>query len=141
MDFDQPITKILFIDNDETSFQFRKCMAKVLNSLPPIELFHAVDATEALGMLETLQPDVIVIDGELAEEKELFLDSLSSEHPPIVLQTNESTDERNSDQFETSNHITKMEKNESVDGIHQTLRLASELGTKALEAKNITRFH
>ncbi len=135
MDFERPITKILFIDNDEASFQFRKCMAKVMGTLPPIELFHANDATEALGLLEALNPDVIVIDGELIEEKDLFLDSLTSNHPPVVIQT-EKKGSSNYDEL-----ITCVEKNESIDGIHQTLLLATEIGIKAMGNKSSDVLH
>ena len=70
-------TKILFVDSDEAAFHFRKCMVKVIAELPPVELFHATDATEALMLIDRLKPHVIVLDNESIEERELLLDSLT----------------------------------------------------------------
>ena len=120
------MTRILFIDNDEMAFQIRQCMAKVLSQLPPVELFHANDATEGLALMEDLQPDVVILDDELPEERDLFLDSMTSIHPPVLVQT------------ETEKHpapnkkkqITYIEKNESLEGIHHTLLLATTLASR-----------
>ena len=86
-------TKILFIDNDEPAFEVRQCMAKVLGSLPPVKLFHAKDATEALSMLDELKPDVVVLDDEQGAEKDQSVtyipksDSLEGIHDTLVLIT------------------------------------------------------
>lgn len=138
MSKDSVKTKILFIDSDENSFEFRKCMASVLTTLPPVELYHALDATEALGLLEAIAPDVVVIDGDFSEEAELFLDSLSSNHPPIVLQTNASVIGRLRVEEEL---ITRIEKNESVDGIHRMLKIASDIGLKSIENRHLQVYH
>ncbi len=114
----EKITKILFIDDDEVSFQFRKCMSQVLKTLPRVELFHANDATEGLSMLEDISPDAIVLDDEMPEECSLFLESLSPLHPPVIIQTEK--DEKVSTNFSNS-ELTYIEKNESLDGVHSTL--------------------
>ena len=138
MELGRTKTKILFVDSDESSFEFRKCMASVLTTLPPVELYHANDATEALVLLEAVKPDVVILDGELTGEAELFLDSLSIGHPPIVLQTNGSTIGRMLVEEEL---ITKIEKNESIDGLHNMLKLASDIGAKVCEGKESQVVH
>ena len=50
-------TKILFIDQNEASFQVQRCVAKALSSLPPVQLYHAHDATEALAMIDKLSAE------------------------------------------------------------------------------------
>ncbi len=119
-------TKILFIDNDEISFQIRECIARALKNLPPIEMFHAHDATEALAMLESLNPDVVVLDDDSKEESSLFLDSLTPNHPPVLLRTGR----RAAKNGNTVDNITPIIKNESLEGIHQTLIAAAELASK-----------
>ncbi len=132
-------TKILFVDSDETSFQVRQCMARVLSSLPPIELFHARDATEALAMLEQLKPDVIVLDDEIPAERDLFIDSLPGNHPPIVLRSE--TTLPAPEKFKLDKHVTYIPKNESLDGIHQTLILVTAIGLKAINTRASGEMH
>jgi DNA-binding NarL/FixJ family response regulator len=119
------VTKILFIDNDETAFQIRQCIARVLSQLPPIELFHACDATEGLSLLENLKPDVVILDDELNEERDLFLESLPGKHPPVLVQT-----QLPAPRTGAHREVTYMVKNESLEGIHQTLLVATTLATK-----------
>lgn len=121
-----PVTKILFVDNDEMGFQFRKCMAQALKSLPPVELFHATDASEALALVDSLRPHVIVVDDECKDETDLLMDSLSPNHPPILLQTSEQQKNAST----PTELVTRIQKNESLEGIHYTLLLASSLGIK-----------
>lgn len=139
VDRDVSPTKILFIENDEAVFQIRQCIARALISLPPVELYHARDATEALSMLESLSPHVIVIDGEETEEQELFIDSLSVQHPPIVVQTEQDAQER--PRFMSDEEILCIEKNESLEGIHRTLTLAASLGEKFTSSKLSRSLH
>ena len=134
----QQITRILFIDNDELSFEFRKCMARVINSLPPMELFHAHDATEALNMLESLHPDVVILDSDSREENSLFLDSLVGAHPPIVVLEDEV--EKVTTRADDGD-IRYLKKNDSIEGIHQTLLVASELGSKEQAPEQPKFFH
>ena len=123
-------TKILVIDSDEAAFQVRQCVAKALAGLPPLELFHARDATEALAMMERLSPDVVILDDAEAEERELFMDSLSLNHPPIVLQTDDPEEIGTPAQFTIDKQVTYIPRNESLEGIHQTLLLAAAIGVK-----------
>jgi len=132
-------TKILFVDNDETSFQVRQCMAKVLSALPPVELFHARDATEALSMLDQLKPDVIVLDDDTPAERDLFIDSMVGNHPPIVLRSE--TREVLPKDFSLEKKITYIPKSESLDGIHQTLMLVTAIGVKATNHKLTGSIH
>jgi DNA-binding NarL/FixJ family response regulator len=132
-------TKILFVDGDETSFQVRQCMAKVLNSLPPIELFHARDATEGLALLDQLKPDVVVLDDEIPGERDLFIDSLPGNHPPIVLRSE--TNSVKPEKFRLDEPVTYIPKNESLDGIHQTLILVTAIGIKGTTARETVELH
>ena len=81
------LTKILFVNTDEEAFQVSKCIAQVLAELPPVELFHASDATEALSVVEKEGVDVVVLDNDLFDEKNLFIDGLVGHHPQKLLQT------------------------------------------------------
>ncbi len=131
------ITKVLFIDDDEVSFQFRKCMAQVFGALPPVELFHANDATEGLLMLEDIKPDVVVLDQEMPEECELFIDALSGSHPPVVVQVEEDIELNN--KLRSNVHLTYIHKNESLAGVHETLMAVTAIASKgnnSLEADN-----
>jgi DNA-binding NarL/FixJ family response regulator len=123
-------TKILFIDNDETTFQFRKCMARVLGQLPPIELFHASDATEALHLLEQLKPDVVVLDGDTPEERDLFLDSIVGEQPAIIVQSESGSKEGTNMPAHWKSQVTYVSKMETLEGIHQTLLVAASMASK-----------
>ena len=125
-------TKILFIDNDETTFQFRKCMARVLGQLPPIELFHASDATEALHLLEQLKPDVVVLDGDTPEERDLFLDSIVGDHPPIIVQSEGGEKDVKGFPAHWRSQVTYVSKMETLEGIHQTLLVAASMASKDL---------
>ena len=119
------MTKILFIDADEISFQIRKCIAKALAALPEVELFQAHDANEGLQMIESVRPDVVVFDHEELEEQQLFIDSLTPEHPPVVLQTNTTLDKTLHQK-----QVTCIPKSDSLDGIHQALLIAAAIGSR-----------
>ncbi len=131
-------TKILFIEDNEAAFQILQCIARAIITLPPIELFHARDASEALAMLDTLEPDVIVIDEEVNEEKELLIDSLSFNHPPIILQTDEDPEE---EVTALSEEVTRLPRGESLESIHNTLKVAAELGEKFTSSRGSRSLH
>lgn len=128
IDQEVPPTKILFIEDNEAAFQILQCIARAILTLPPIELFHARDASEALAMLDTLEPDVIVIDEDINEERELLMDSLNVDHPPIILQTDEDSLEETVASI--NNEVTRLPRGDSLEGIHHTLKVAAELGEK-----------
>lgn len=130
-------TKILFVESDGLAFQVRECIAKAIANLPAFEMIHANDATEALSYLELSRPDVIVIDSEESEECELLIDSLSALHPPVIIQTSSTSKSKGHD---ADLNITYLEKNESLEGIHQTLLIASSLAEKNNQ-KNTTVIH
>ncbi len=138
MQIEGSITRILIIDSDETMFQVRQCMARALEELPPVELFHARDATEALALIETLAPDVIVIDDEEPGECDLFIDSLSTNHPPIVLCTEAQDDAVT---MELDREITYIQRSDTLDGFHQTLKLAAAIGMKFTSDSDSRTFH
>ena len=137
-------TRILIVDSDETSFEIRQCIARALEELPPIELFHARDATEALALLETLAPDVVVIDDDEPGERDLFIDSLATDHPPIVLCTDDLCAEQSEAEgsvLQVDREITYIPKSETLEGFHQTLKLAAAIGMKFTGEKENPTIH
>jgi chemotaxis response regulator CheB len=127
------MTRILFVDNDQVSFEFRKCVATVVSALSPLELFHAEDATEALNLVDQVKPDVIVLDGDMKEEGNLFLENLTKSHPPVLVQMEseqieKSRPRKQSDKTQSEkSQIQYVVKDESLDGLHQTLIQATSL--------------
>ena len=115
------MTKILFIEEDLTTFEIRKCIAAVLEGIQPLELYHAKDATEGLELLDEVKPDVIVIGHEEKSETELFMDGLTTNHPPVVVDQDEGETE------ERRIGVTYIKKDGSLEGIHQLLRTAQSL--------------
>jgi chemotaxis response regulator CheB len=131
-------TKILVIDGDDASFQVRQCIAQALGSLP-IELMHARDATEALSLLERFCPDVIVIDDDEPGERDLFIDSLAFNHPPVVIET----DNPNADvkTFSLEKQITEIPRGDSLEDIHKALLLVAAIGNKATATRVAEELH
>ncbi len=124
-------TKILFVETDEVSFQFRKCMAQVIASLPPFELVHAKDATEALELIDRDGADVLVVDDELSDELSLIIDSLGNSNIPILLQS----DVESLENYDRKLNITVIPKEESIDHFHRTLLAATEVNLDKVERK------
>lgn len=139
MQTDGSTTRILIVDSDETMFQVRQCIARALEELPPVELFHARDATEALALMDSLAPDVIVLHDEEPGERDLFMDSLALNHPPIVLCTESHSDDAIS--MEIDKEITYIPKSETLEGFHQTLLLAAAIGMKFTSEKDCPTLH
>ena len=73
MSLDTTATKIVFIESDEVSFQFRQCMAGVIQSLPEVELLLARNADEALNLIEQDRADVLVVDDELTDDLQVII--------------------------------------------------------------------
>jgi chemotaxis response regulator CheB len=115
------VTKILFIEEDLTAFEIRKCIAAVLEGIQPLELFHAKDATEGLELLDEVKPDVIVIGHEESSETELLLDGLTMNHPPVVVDHAENQDDKK------RSGVTYLKSDGSLEGIHQLLKTAQSL--------------
>lgn len=131
MSSDKAKTKILFIDDDEHSFAIKQCIANALMELPPVELYHANDATEALTILDRESLDVIVLDDNLRGELELLIDSLNYKHPAILCQTNEEIESKSV----YDDDVTFIEKNESLEGLHKTLLIATSVRSKSISGK------
>ncbi|MDR2337066.1 MAG: hypothetical protein LBE20_00235 [Deltaproteobacteria bacterium] len=119
-------TKILFVEEDELIFEFKKCIAQALQKTDKLELFYAQDATEGLRLLEKEQPDVIVLDDTLNEECELFLESLSPLHPPVVLQI----EGKQKTKIGKSDNLNCVKKDESLAGIHSILITATNIALR-----------
>lgn len=114
------MTKILFIEEDETAFEIRRCIAAVLEGIQPVELFQAKDASEALELLDEVCPDVVIIEHEDKAERELFLDGLSGEHPPVLIDC--AKPEKN-----PRKKVSYVRKDPSLEGIHQLLKTATTM--------------
>jgi chemotaxis response regulator CheB len=129
---EQP-TKILIIDSDESAFEMSVCVAQTLAKLQQVELYHAKDATEALAIMEKMAPDAIVIDDNEPEECELFIENLTSSHPPIVFCTEikKETKSKESKKPTEATQITYLQRNESLDGLQERLVLAASLGAQS----------
>lgn len=139
MGHEQSVTRILIVEEDDISFEFCRSLADRLEELPPIELFHARDATEALALLESISPDVLVIDDEHPEESELLIDSLNAQHPPVVFCTEDV--DKAIRVLTHAEHVTCIQRSESMEGVHQTLRVAAALGLQSLVEKSSLLLH
>ena len=100
-------------------------MAKVLQSLGPLELLHASDAQEALNLLETQSPDVLVLDDELADESEVIIEHLQANHPAIFIQTD---GKRTPKKSIHGREVKAVPRSETLEGLHVTLSLAAKAG-------------
>lgn len=136
---EKEVTRILIVEQDESSFEYCRTLAERLEELPPIELFHARDATDALALLESIAPDVLVIDDENPDESELLMESLDSDSLPIVFCT-ENVDNAIRSLMD-ANHITCLQRSESLESLHQTLRVAAAIGMQSLVEKNSPMIH
>lgn len=118
------ITKILFMDSDEMAFAIRQCIARAITSLPPVELFHVTRASDALDALESICPDVLVIDDSCLTEFEILLENYQYDHPPILLQSDNPTTQIDKLSDIKINYI---EKSASLDGLRRTIVAATDL--------------
>lgn len=128
------VTRVLFVEEDELSFQFSKCIADVIPDLKSVQLSYASDATEALSLLEREKFDVVVINEENRGEKNLLLDGLGVNHPTILIQSEEvefKVDNLNQDP--NKDNVIKIPMIESVDAVKQTLLLASQFSQPKAE--------
>lgn len=139
MSREQTPTRILIVDHDELSFEFFRTVATRLEELPPVELFHARDATEALALLESIAPDVVIMDDEQPEESELLIDSLAAAHPPVVYCAENLAQATRS--VSHAEQVTCIERTESLEGVHQRLRVAAALGMQAVVERNSSSVH
>ncbi|MCC6221172.1 MAG: hypothetical protein IT291_08040 [Deltaproteobacteria bacterium] len=122
MDDSSNITRILFVDKDERSFQIWQCIAAAIQNLPPIELIHASNASHGLLMIGQIKPDCIVLNfgDEDHSELDTFLKNLLETHPPIIVQAEEEF-------FDTRReNVFFVEQSGSLESIHKTLLAAIE---------------
>lgn len=131
--------KILIVDQDETAFQVRKCIASVSAGLIGIELLYARDASEAISIIEKKLPHAVLLSTEDgSDEAELLIDNLSTGHPPILIQGDESLDKLH---IPEPNNIKKIPNDDSIDSIHQTLKLLIALAETFTGNSNMTNLH
>lgn len=122
-------TRILFVDSDEGLLQVWQCIAFALEGIPPVEFFHATDATDGLSMLEKCKPDVIVLnlDDELSEERDVFMESLYGPHPPVIVPT----DDEGSANAKRDGKFIYVNRGGTLDGIHRALLVATSAASKS----------
>jgi hypothetical protein len=121
-------TKILVIDNDYTSFQVHECIAKALGTLKHVEMVHAADVTEALRVMDKVNPDAILVSEEDSDEQSLLLDSVGTLHPPILLQTNNKVHFDKKQSLEQD--VMYVPFYDTLEGIHQLITLLVAMGEK-----------
>jgi len=121
-------TKILVIDHDYTSFQVHECIAKALGTLKHVELVHAADVTEALRVMDRVNPDAILVSEEDGDEQSLLLDSVGAMHPPILLQTNDKGHFDKKQSLEQD--VMYVPFYDTLEGIHQLITLLVAIGEK-----------
>ena len=134
---DNTKTRILIVDHDEASFHVRQCIASVSSGLNTLDLIYAKDASEALNIIDKKNPDVILFNAdENIEELELLLENLNKEHPPIVLQGD--FDELTLPKTDIAKRIPN---DESIDAIHQTLKLVSTIAENNIRPRDQEHYH
>lgn len=121
-------TKILVIEEDQTNFQVRHCIAQALGLTNSIDLIYAYDVSEALRIMEKSSPDVILFSEEDLIEKEMLLDFLGEKHPPLILQTED--DAHFSHKQKTDQKIMYVPVYDTLEGMHQVLMLAASMGQR-----------
>ncbi len=133
MNESSPPTRILFVDNNETSFQIWQCIAYALDGLPPIELVHAQDTTDGLNMLNNLKPDAIVLNlcDSDSSERESFLDNLIDHHPPVIIYT-----DTEDSQESTNDKIHYVSRTGSLGCIHKALLTATSAAKQQSQHPN-----
>ena len=132
-----PSTKILFVDENEASFQIWECIARALEGLPPLEFVYATDASDGLVKMEQTKPDVVVLNlDEQTDEARAFVDSLYGNHPPVIVHSLEKQKFAN-----TPGEVIFVVKSGSLDGMHRTLIAATEAAGRGTAAKSSSSLH
>lgn len=137
----QDITKILFVDNDNLAFQIRQCAARAIFGLPPLELFHANDANEALATIEQIRPDVVVLDSKLSEEIEVLIDNLGGYLPSFIVQTDNATLEELESFQQLGAGVTCIANGNSLDSLHSMLLLAASIAQQKQDPGAASMLH
>lgn len=120
-------TKILFVDESETSFQIWECVARALQGLPPLEFVYASDASDGLAKLDQVRPDVVMLNvDEHVDEARVFVESLHGAHPPVVVHALAETNIKPID-----GEIFVVDRGGSLEGMHKALLLATAAAHRA----------
>ena len=123
------------MDTDEMAFAIRQCIARVITNLPPVELFHVTRASDAIDALESIAPDVLVIDDSCLEELEILIEHYQNDLLPILLQSN-NPPTKSSKQSDLK--ISYIEKSPSIDGLRKTIVAATDLVHGRVTCEEIT---
>lgn len=132
-------TKILVIEGDQTNFQVRKCIAQALGLLPQLDLIYAADVSEGLKMIENYRPDAIIFSEEDLYERDLLLENIGNEHPPIILQTEDSEFFKTKQSLEQD--IMYVPVYDTLEGMHQVLVLAATMGKRTKTTQQTQAMH
>jgi len=114
------ITTILFIDSDEASFRYRLSVADQSSALADVDLLLATNSEEALEILETQRPDVLIVSDELMDDYNFLAEFCEFQNIPVIVQ---SDSKEELDLAPLAVH-TVTTREVSQEEIHQTLSLA-----------------
>lgn len=133
-------SNILVIENDQSNFQVRKCIAQALGLLSSIKLIHAKDVKTGLSMLEKNKFSAIIYSEEDCTEKDSLIQKLGDFHPPLVIQTEDSDYYKHKQSLDQN--IMYVPIYDTLEGMHQVLILAATLGgKKTKETTEVLEFH
>lgn len=132
-------TRILVIDADQTNFQVRHCIAQALGLLNSIELIHTSDISEGVNIINSKGTDVIIYSEESLTEKKRLLDSLSLDHPPLVLETSDVNHFKKKQNL--NQNIMYVPIYDNLEGMHQVLLLAVSLAEKFTTKHSSAEMH
>ena len=127
-------SNILVIENDQSNFQVRKCIAQALGLLSSIKLVYAKDVNTGLLMMGKNKFNAIIYSEEECTEKDILIKKLGNLHPPLVIQTEDSAfykDKQSLDQ-----NIMYVPIYDTLEGMHQVLILAATLGGRINKSVN-----
>jgi hypothetical protein len=91
-------------------------------------MVHAADVTEALRVMDKVNPDAILVSEEDSDEQSLLLDSVGTLHPPILLQTNNKVHFDKKQSLEQD--VMYVPFYDTLEGIHQLITLLVAMGEK-----------
>ena len=114
-------TTVLYVDKDETLFHIKSCIAKALTILGQVNLLYAKDIYQALVVMETAKPDVVVLESALEDK---YIDLLEQPHnvPLIIIETEEPEKLKLNS---VNRKVIYVLKSSNLEGIHQELLIVT----------------
>lgn len=122
------VAKVLYIDRNELAFQFQQCIARVLEDIPRVQLYRVSTTSEAIKVLPTIRPDLLVLDDELIQELDALIEALPNISFPVVVQMSDIKTVRKQHE-----NVTYIEKSGSLDGIQSLLSQIAAMASRAAQ--------